>query len=156
MIFKIYFSGSFALIAITLSNFSVAAQGIDCRAFDGVTNFPQSAVFDEKVYIAVPQAKSKNVRQKDGAVDDTKSQLSDEYVKFFVKKEDWPALKIDSHDEVLVKGICNGVALYALVVPLANIKITKLPKRTGLVDTSDLLTHIDDMNFSDENFENFK
>jgi hypothetical protein len=91
MIFKKIFSESLALIAITLSNFSVAAQvqGIDCRAFNGTTTFPQSAVFDEKVYIAVPQAKSKNVRQKDGAVDDTKSQLSDEYVKFFVKKEEY-------------------------------------------------------------------
>jgi hypothetical protein len=156
MIFKKFRHCSLALIIIGLSNASMAAETIYCRAFDNSNSFPQGGVFEEKVYIAVPQIKLSKAGQKDDGSGDIKARLSDEYIKFFVKREDWPTLRIDSHGEMLLKGSCSGISLYALVVPLSNIKIVRLPKRTAIVDVSNLLTHIDDMNFSNDSFETFK
>ena len=156
MIFKKFWHCSLALIAIGLSSVSLAAETIDCRAFDNSNIFPQGGIFEGKIYIAVPQIKSSNAGQKNDESGDIKARLSDEYIKFFVKREDWSTLRIDSHGEILLKGSCGGVSLYALVVPLSNIKIVRLPKRTAIVDASNLLTHIDDMNFSNDSFETFK
>jgi hypothetical protein len=156
MIFKKFWYCSLALIAIGLSSASLAAETIDCRAFDNSSSFPQGGVFEEKVYIAVPQIKSSKAGQKDDGSGDIKARLSDEYIKFFVKREGWPTLRIDSRDEMLLMGSCGGVSLYAVVVPLSNIKIVRLPKRTAIVDASNLLNHIDDMNFSNDSFETFK